>query len=163
MSCISIDPGPEKSGFVRFLNGHLLEAGHYDNEQVLAMIHRPEETVVIEWLRCYGAAVGQSVLRTAQFCGEVKQRCKVRMVHYHEMTRPEVCLALVGRTQKVSKAVVRRAVLDLYPKTGGGTNPEIGTKSEPGALFRMRCKGGKHAWDALALWEAWKSVTSWEQ
>ena len=57
MSYIAIDPGPEKSGFVRFLNGHLLEAGHYDNAQILAMIHRPEETVIIEWLRCYGAAV----------------------------------------------------------------------------------------------------------
>ena len=158
MSYIAIDPGPEKSGFVRFLNGRLLEAGHYENDQILALIHHPEETVIIEWLRCYGSAVGQSVLRTAQFCGEVKQRCRARMVHYHELTRPEVCLALVGQTRKVTKSVVRRAVMDLYPATGGGANPEIGTKSNNGPLFKMRCEGGKHAWDALALFEAWKKI-----
>ena len=158
MSYIAIDPGPEKSGFVRFLNGHLLEAGHYDNEQILALIRHPEETVIVEWVQCYGAAVGQSVLRTAQICGDIRNECKHKRAHYHEMKRPDVCRALVGKTRKVTKAVIRRAVLDLYPRTGGGSNPEIGTKGEPGPLFRMRCDGGKHAWDALALFEAWKMI-----
>ena len=156
MSFISIDPGPEKSGFVRFLNGHLIECGTCDNEQVLALIHKPEDTVIVEWLQCYGAGIGQSVLRTAQFCGEIKQKCRASRCHYHEMKRPEVCRQIVGKTQGISKSVMRRAVLDLYPRTGGGSNPEVGTKPNPGPLFKMR--GSGHAWDALALFEAWKQV-----
>jgi hypothetical protein len=152
---IAIDPGPVQSGIVRILHGQLLEAGTYPNEQILASIH-PEQVVIVEWLQSYGAAIGQSVLRTAQFCGEIRERCRAVHTAYHEMTRPEVLRELVGKTRGISKAVVRRAVIDLYPQTGGGSNPEIGTKTNPGPLFKMR--GANHAWDALALLEAWKKV-----
>lgn len=155
VTTIAIDPGTEQSGFVRLIHGSIVEAGTYPNDQILAMI-RPDQRIIIEWLQCYGAAIGQSVLRTAQFCGEVKQACKHANCEYHEMTRPEVCRALVGRTQKTAKAVVRRAVVDCYPSIGGGAEPAIGTKKEPGPLFKMR--GSGHAWDALALFEAWKRV-----
>jgi len=155
MTYIAIDPGPEQSGVVRFLHGQLLEAGTYPNVQVLALIHQGQ-TVIVEWLQCYGAGVGQSVLRTAQFTGEVKERCRELHCEYHEMTRPEVLRELVGTTRGISKAVVRRAVLDMFPATGGGAEPAIGTKDNHGPLFKMR--GAAHAWDALALFEAWKKV-----
>ena len=155
MSYIAIDPGTYQSGIVRTLNGVIIEAGTYHNCSVIAMI-RNRDTVIVEWLQCYGAAIGQSVLRTAAMCGRVQQRCAHTQSTYHEMTRPDVLRTLVGNTKGVTKAVCNRAVKDLYPATGGGKTPEVGIKHDRGPLWKM--KGSGHAWDALALLEAWKRV-----
>ena len=32
-------------------------------------------------------------------------------------------------------ANIRRAILDLFPRTGGGKTPQSGTKSQPGPLY----------------------------
>jgi hypothetical protein len=101
-----------------------------------------------------GAAVGQDVFRTAQFTGEIKAECRRLAIRYDELVRPDVCRALVGRTQKVTKAIITRAVKDRFPLIGGGSDPAVGTKKQPGPLYCMR--GTEHAWDALALVMAWR-------
>ena len=155
MSYIAIDPGPAVSGFVRSVHGGIIEAGTFENKHILAMI-RHEEIVIVEWLQCYGAAIGQSVLRTAHMCGRIQERCRNTNSQYHEMTRPEVLRQLVGKTRGITKAVAKRATMDLYPATGGGKTPEVGIKDKHGPLWKM--KGSGHAWDALSLLEAWKQV-----
>ena len=158
MSYIAIDPGQFKSGFVRFLKGELVECGHWENGMVLSTIHA-EDIVIVEWTVNYGRIIGESTLRTAFMCGMAKDRCKSKYAAYHEMNRKQVCRALVGKHEK--KPVVNRAVLDLYPQTGGGAEPAIGTKNEPGPLRKLRelPKGQSiHVKDALALFEAWKQV-----
>jgi len=155
MSYIAIDPGTTQSGVVRFLNGKIIEAGTFENDFVVGMI-RDRDVVIIEWLQCYGAAIGQSVLRTAAMCGRVKQQCVHKQATYHEMTRPEVLRQLVGKTRGISKSACKRAVMDLYDANGGGKTPEVGVKDNHGPLWKM--KGSNHAWDALALFEAWKQV-----
>lgn len=153
MSYIAIDPGTTRSGIVRTLNGEIIEAGTFENDFVVGMI-RDRDTVIIEWLQCYGAAIGQSVLRTAAMCGRVKQRCIHKQATYHEMTRPEVLRQLVGKTRGITKSVAKRATMDLYAATGGGKTPEVGVMKDHGPLWKM--KGSEHAWDALSLLEAWK-------
>ena len=69
----------------------------------------------------------------------------------HLIQRNQVKLALTGRTVGVTDAVLRQRLIDLFPATGGGRVPQIGTKAERGPLYNV--KG--HAWQALAAGVAW--------
>ena len=40
-----------------------------------------------------------------------------------------------------------QALLDLFPRTGGGATPQIGTKGKPGPLYGV----SSHAWAALGV------------
>lgn len=42
---------------------------------------------------------------------------------------------------------VRKALLDLFPRTGGGATPQVGTKAKPGPLYGI----STHAWAALGV------------
>lgn len=52
-----------------------------------------------------------------------------------------------GRMKKVTDSTVRRAVLDRFSQTGGGKEPALGTKAEPGPLYGM----SGHIFSALAV------------
>ena len=151
---LCIDPGPEQSGYVLVQDGKVVEGGHICNEEVLDLSTWQGEprfqaptTVIIEWLSCYGSMIGQTVLRTAEMCGRVRERLRLfyEPVKYIEITRPEVCRRLTGKTRNITKSVIRRAVIDIMG--------EVGTKPKPGPLYIMR-SAGPHAWDALALYAA---------
>jgi hypothetical protein len=57
-----------------------------------------------------------------------------------------VKLHLCG-TNKAKDANVRQALLDMFPRTGGGAVPQVGTKKEPGPLYGI----STHAWPALGV------------
>lgn len=156
---LCIDPGPEQSGYVLVQDGKVIEGGRLCNEELLDLStwrgeprYQSPNTIIIEWLSCYGSAIGQTVLRTAEMCGRVKERIRLfyERVQYLELTRPEVCRRLTGQTRSITKAVIRRAVIDIMG--------EVGTKREPGPLYIMR-SAGPHAWDALALYAAHEKGT----
>ena len=42
---------------------------------------------------------------------------------------------------------IRQALLDLFPRAGGGATPQVGTKGKPGPLYGV----SSHAWPALAV------------
>jgi len=155
MLILCIDPGTDLSGWVLIQDGAVIEGGHNCNEEVLDLCtwcgeprFQPPNMVIVEWLSCYGAMIGQSVLRTAQFTGRIKERLRVfhQPCEFIELTRPEVCRILTGKTRGITKGVVNRAVKDYLG--------EVGTKLKPGPLYPMRAAGA-HAWDALALWAAY--------
>ena len=159
MITVAIDPGPAMSGVVAGAEnmGLVTIAAHIPNAE-LPVILAIADRVIVEWTVFYGRPTGESVFRTAFVCGRISQLCNSKRIPYHEMSRPNVCQILVGRTRGVTKSVVRAAVIDKYPATGGGATPQIGTKKEPGPLYIFRStKGAGHAWDALALYHAWKS------
>jgi hypothetical protein len=60
--------------------------------------------------------------------------------------RRDVKLRLCG-TVKAKDANVRQALIDMFPKTGGGKIPQIGTKAQPGPLYGV----ASHAWAAVAV------------
>ncbi|MNY62967.1 hypothetical protein D3C86_1998680 [compost metagenome] len=51
------------------------------------------------------------------------------------------------KTPRAKDANVRQALLDMFPRTGGGKTPQIGTKAQPGPLFGV----SSHAWAALGV------------
>ncbi len=87
-----------------------------------------------------GIAVGDLVIgRIEQAAGNVDR-----------VFRREVKLALCNSMQ-AKDANVRRALLDMYPATGGGKTPQVGTKGKPGPLYGVK----SHAWAALGVGVAW--------
>ena len=57
-----------------------------------------------------------------------------------------VCMHLC-KNNRAKDGNVRQAILDRYPATGGGKNPQVGTKKAPGPLYGV----SGHAWQALAV------------
>lgn len=149
---ISIDPGPKTSGVVvletyptpelpRILEAHKA----YDSEALVQDLTLPIfDRLVIEGIQSFGMAVGADVFQTAEMIGRIRQAfC------YHKTTkiyRKEVKLFLCG-SLRAKDTNVSQAIRDLYPATGGGKKPSVGTKAQPGPLYGV----AGHAWSALAV------------
>lgn len=148
----AIDPGPLLSATVtldtRFWPPVPTNPAHLVNEELAV---DSEALLLVEMVTLYGSSpAGRSVLDTAFWAGRFFDRAAPAAAR---MTRPDVCLALLGK-RSGSKSEIRRACIDLYEMTGGGAEPQIGTKGKPGPLYAMR-GAGVHCWDALALGLAW--------
>jgi hypothetical protein len=60
--------------------------------------------------------------------------------------RRDVKLCICGDS-RAKDSNIRQALLDRYPRTGGGKTPQVGTMKEPGPLFGV----SSHAFAALAV------------
>jgi hypothetical protein len=104
---------------------------------------RPQ--LAIEMIASYGMAVGREVFETCVWIGRFMQAwhepAAVRLVY-----RRDVKLHLCG-TPQAKDPNVRQALLDMFPRTGGGATPQIGTKARPGPLYGV----SSHAWPALGV------------
>jgi hypothetical protein len=146
---LAIDPGTEKSGWVEYSTTFhkVLDCGVAPNEDVLRWIQAPSstDTLAIEMIASYGMAVGREVFETCVWIGRFQQAWKapdeVRLIY-----RRDVKLHLCGSPQ-AKDPNVRQALVDLFPRTGGGKTPQIGTKPLPGPLYGV----SSHAWSALAV------------
>ena len=156
---LAIDPGPVKSGYVFFVDGGIYVTDTEANKHIIAAAACPA-TIVIEWPNLMGMPAGQDIFHTCREIGRMQQAfIDHRDRHYqdegpaevHLIQRNQVKLALTGRTVGVTDAVLRQRLIDLFPATGGGRVPQIGTKAERGPLYNV--KG--HAWQALAAGVAW--------
>ena len=147
-----IDPGPESSALVGLDADGIPRMVHiWDNMTILLYLRnrrdlRPGKTgpeLAIESMASYGMPVGDPVFVSCYWIGRFAEAWggTVRLIK-----APAVRAHLCG-VAKAKKAHVRRALLDKYPRTGGGATPEIGTKSKPGQLYGFK----SHAWSALAV------------
>lgn len=142
---LAIDPGTTESGFVFVLDGRVIESGVEPNEAILRRIQHHGGKLAIEMIASYGMAVGREVFETCVWIGRFVQAYRdpaaVKLVY-----RRDVKLHLCGSPQ-AKDPNIRQALLDLFPRTGGGKTPQIGTKSQPGPLYGV----SSHAWAALAV------------
>jgi hypothetical protein len=143
---LAIDPGTTQSGWVRFCNQHVIDSGVWANDDMLEIVAmHGYDDIAIEMIASYGMAVGREVFETCVWIGRFVQAAKnpsaVKLVY-----RRDVKLHLCG-TSKAKDPNVRQAVLDLFPRLGGGKTPQIGTKGQPGPLYGVT----SHAWPALAV------------
>ena len=60
--------------------------------------------------------------------------------------RAEVAMRLCGR-RGVKDKQVRRALIERFPATGGGSEPSIGIKASPGPLYGVKTR----CWAALGV------------
>lgn len=146
MTILAIDPGTTESGWCVYDGAQVVASGVFDNAGMLeTVMDTPADRLAIEMIASYGMAVGREVFETCVWIGRFKQAFRdpdaVELLY-----RKDVKLHLCGTT-KAKDPNVRQALLDLFPRTGGGKTPQIGTKAQPGPLYGV----SSHAWSALGV------------
>jgi hypothetical protein len=146
MTILAIDPGTTESGWCIYDGARVLDSGVMGNAEMLyAIPDVPADRLAIEMIASYGMPVGREVFETCVWVGRFVQACrapeKVELVY-----RKDVKLHLCG-TAQAKDPNVRQALLDMFPRTGGGKTPQIGTKDQPGPLYGV----SSHAWAALGV------------
>lgn len=161
---VAIDPGPVFSAILYVEKGDVVRASISTNETIRRELRELSvgakwfrAPLAIEWFSSFGMAVGKSVFETCREVGRFQEAWRsgddVRLVR-----RMDVKLHLC-RSARAKDSNVRQALLDLFPETGGGATPQVGTKGDPGPLRFMRdapvCDvknaDRKHLWSALAV------------
>ena len=154
---IGIDPGTDHSGFTALYPNGPKHTGVFKNTELLDHCERVllecdqkglGVRVGIEMIACYGMPVGREVFETCLWIGKfvarfprVAGQVEIRKVYRREV-KHHLC-----NSAKANDANIRRALIDLYPPTGGGAVPQIGTKAKPGPLYGFK----SHAWAALGV------------
>lgn len=141
---IAVDPGPEQSALVHFDTASMTHSRALilDNYLALVEIRKSCKPIVVEMVASYGMPVGWDVFETVYWIGRF---CEAAPIHYR-VPRKDVKMHLC-QSMRAKDANIRQALLDRYPKTGGGKTPQIGTKAQPGPLYGMK----SHLWAALAV------------
>jgi hypothetical protein len=143
---LAIDPGTTESGYCIYDGERVRESGVLANADMLVRVQQwPAARLCIEMIASYGMAVGREIFETCVWIGRFQQAWRspevVELVY-----RRDVKLHLCGTT-KAKDPNVRQALLDMFPRTGGGATPQVGTKNKPGPLFGV----SSHAWAALGV------------
>ena len=160
---LAIDPGPEVSGAVLLdtsedpprvirpwssISTEALLHLCIDRQHLAGTAWKPIDHLAIEMVSSYGMPVGREVFETVLWIGRMMQAFGAAdtSLIYRRDVKLEICG--LSRAKDMN---IRHALLDLYPRTGGGKTPQVGTKKQPGPLFGM----SQHAWPALALGVTW--------
>lgn len=148
MTIMAIDPGPVKSAYVIMQQlGEIREKGICENEEIRDIINSVfTHYVVIEQIKSYGMAVGESVFKTCYESGRMIEAAIARTRMVYMLPRGKCKLHICG-SMRAKDGNIRQAIIDRYPATGGGKIPQVGTKSAPGPLFGV----SKDIWAALSV------------
>jgi hypothetical protein len=142
----AIDAGPGKSAMVMLLNGRPVAKQIWPNEEILNLLQtvQVKGTLALEWVSCYGMAVGAETFDTCLWVGRFMQAWKRDDPHrpVRLIKRPEIKLHLCG-TMRAKDPNVRQALLDKF----GGKYRALGKKKAPGPLYGF----ASHTWAALAV------------
>lgn len=146
---LAIDPGNTESGWVLFTGRAVHSSGVMPNDEVLQRLRSDwrivAHSLAIEMIASYGMAVGREVFETCVWIGRFQQAWLapelVKLVY-----RKDVKLHLC-HDSRAKDTNIRQALLDLFPRAGGGATPQVGTKGKPGPLYEV----SSHAWPALAV------------
>lgn len=158
---LAIDPGNVESALVIYDGQNVVKHLYGPNEAMLSHVMDWTSTgqckhLAVEMIASYGMPVGATVFETCVWVGRFMQAWDTVYRHgatsdlvYRKTVKMHLC-----QTMKAKDGNIRQALIDRFPATGGGKNPTVGTKSQPGPLFGM--SGDR--WAALAV-----AVTWWDQ
>ena len=157
MRVFAIDPGTYQSAYVMLdpSDNSIINKGLIKNDDLLWLINTLTEDadigdnvvhLVVEMVASYGMAVGKEVFETCVWTGKFINAWKLPKHHQQRMYRRDVKLCLCG-SMKAKDSNIRQAILDMYEPTGGGSTPQVGTKSAPGPLYGVK----KDIFAALAV------------
>ena len=156
----AIDPGTQYSAFVRMgIDKHgykILAHGHLPNDEMLIRMRHLVTTdrVAIEFVQSFGMPVGREVFETCKWVGQFMEAvsfsrtdCPAHVENEPTLIyRKEVKMTLCNSLRAKDKNI-RQAIIDIFPRSGGGKTPQIGTKHNQGPLFGVT----SHVWSALAV------------
>ena len=159
---VAIDPGPETSGMVvatvrSDIFSPIIQHAYskIENDEIIRQIERGLfvncDFLLIEKVESYGMAVGRDVFETVYQSGRIHESWRREVMSpVLRIGRKEIKLRLCGSI-RAKDVNIRQALLDLFPPSGGGKTPQVGTTKVPGPLYGV----SSHAWSALALLCAW--------
>lgn len=150
MKILGIDPGTTESGWVIYNteNHSIIDKGISENNEIIELIDTMDfDVMAIEMVASYGMPVGKETFETVYWIGRFAEKAisfGICVERYYKKTdiNPAICF-----NSNVKDAMIRRALLDMFPKTGGGKEPSIGTKKQPGSLYGI----SSHMFPALAV------------
>lgn len=147
----AIDPGSERSGWVRYspAEGQVLGHGDQPNEELLRDLRLAPmgDVVVIEWTAPRGMPASAQLFETLWWAGRFAQAADPLPVE--RVPRLDVKRHLTGRTA-ATDTNVRAALIDRFGGIGGKA-VAIGRKAAPGPLYGI----AGDAWAALAVAVTW--------
>lgn len=145
---LCVDPGPTKSGVVVFDGVNVHERwADIPNDELLDWILTVDpdcHEMAIEGISSYGMAVGASVFETCEWIGRFREA--FGFIATWKVYRSDVKMFLC-QSMRAKDANIRRRILDIFPATGGGKTPQIGTSKKKGPLYGVT----SHAMSALAV------------
>lgn len=137
---LAIDPGPVGKPACGWVitdtsDMRVLACGQGDDQAIIAMIRSGmQDVMALETVESYGQAVSASVFSTCETIGRLTQAADDVGLPVTRVSRRAVKKAL-RLPMNAGDAQVRAKLLMMYQKTGGGSVPQIGTKSAPGPLY----------------------------
>lgn len=153
MKLLAIDPGNVQSAYVILETETLdvLDKAIVPNPDLLEILgkHHVASRCVVEMVASYGMAVGKTVFETVYWIGRFAEKWNSNLtVNYHcdRIVRMEVKMHLC-HDSRAKDTNIRQALIDIYPGTGGGKNPQVGTIKQPGPLYGF----SKDLWAALGV------------
>lgn len=154
MKLLCVDQGTTTSGVVVLeKEGEILyKNSEFDNYKFVKAIEEGwfdyTDLMVIEKIESQGMAVGQTTFETCVWAGRMIEAYlkNSKAKSFAFVPRREVKMTICGDSRAKDKNI-RQAILDMYPATGAGKIPQIGTKKKPGMLYGV----SSHAWSALAV------------
>lgn len=162
---IGIDPGLEKSAVVELKGMVVGNVFWKNNMEVLDYLDLAGRSkgfeLAIEMIQSYGMPVGKEVFNTCRWIGRFEERWRLFSgKDAHLLCRKSSFGLFPGigshlcHTNRATDGTIRQAIIDRFPRKGGGTIPQIGTSMAKGPLYDIRSssKGSsKHTWQALAV------------
>lgn len=147
---LAIDPGTTESGWCALMGGAVVRSGVFPNDELLEFIRRAHFQIngyrlAIEMIASYGMPVGKETFETVRWIGRFQQAWDMPddvMLVYRQDVKLHLC-----KSTRAKDSNVRQALLDMFPATGGGKTPQVGTKAQPGPLYGI----SSHAWAALGV------------
>lgn len=157
MKILAIDSGLKRCGVVLYAaRTHTVRLARvWPPNECLAWVRQlaSPHRLVIEHIGHYGTGqpAGRDTFDTCRLIGRLEeaweQRRGVQNPHLAGLLLRADVKTYLCHKRNATDAMVRRALLDRFPATGGGATPQVGTKGQPGPLYGV--KGD--AWQALAL------------
>lgn len=154
MKILGVDPGTSQTGWVLYnsVNHAVEDSGFVENDFFLdSLIEALDyDVMAVERIASYGMPIGAETIRTIEYIGRYWQKVldvkkgvsKVELFYKKVDINPTIC-----GSNKAKDANIRQAIMDMFPKTGGGSNPVVGTAKNPGVLYGI----STHKWAALAV------------
>ena len=145
MSIIALDPGTLQTGYA-IMNGlDVIEHGIVGNREILDLLFTVQNStrlsdprfcdqMAYEMIASLGMPVGAEVFDTCVWIGRFVERFDGTST---PVFRRDVKSALCN-ANNATDSNVRQAILDLYPRVGGGKTPQVGTSKQPGPLYGVK-------------------------
>jgi len=155
---VGIDPGTDKSAWIWISSSAVLEFGYLDNIDLLGMLFDnyfgDSTRFSIEMVANYGMPAGRDLFETAKWVGcfsaaiqKTTGEFPVQLYRKSDNGSFPSVSKYICKSPKATDSTIRQALIDMFPATGGGKTPQIGTKSQPGPLYGV----SSHVWQALAV------------